>query len=63
MAQSIECLTLGFGSGHDLMVCEIEPCVGRAAQSLLGVRSLLSLYPSLNINKEIYSLLSQNKHL
>ena len=24
----VKCLTLDFGSGHDLMVCEIKPCVG-----------------------------------
>ena len=28
MAQSVKCLTLDFDSGHDLMVCEIEPQVG-----------------------------------
>ena len=27
VAQLVECLTLDFGSGHDLNVCEIEPCV------------------------------------
>ena len=26
-AQSVKCLTLGFGSGHDLRVCEFEPCI------------------------------------
>ena len=26
MAQSVECLTLDFGSGHDLIVCEFESC-------------------------------------
>ena len=25
MAQSVKRLTLGFGSGHDLMVCEFKP--------------------------------------
>ena len=24
----VKCLTVGFGSGHDLTVCEIEPCIG-----------------------------------
>ena len=28
MAQSIECPTLGFGLGHDLAICGIEPSVG-----------------------------------
>ena len=33
MAQSVEPTTLGFGSGHDLMVCEIEPCIGLCTDS------------------------------
>ena len=28
VAQSVKCLTLDFGSGHDLRVHEIEPCIG-----------------------------------
>ena len=28
MAQSVKRLTLDFGSGHDLMVCEFEPRAG-----------------------------------
>ena len=31
MAQLVEHLTLDFGSGHDLVVREIEPCVGLSA--------------------------------
>ena len=27
-------LTLGFGSGYDLMVCGMEPCVGLFADSV-----------------------------
>ena len=27
VAQSVKRLTLGFGSGHDLTVCGVEPCV------------------------------------
>ena len=27
VAQSVKPLTLAFGSGHDLMVCEFEPCI------------------------------------
>ena len=53
MAQSVQASvkhpTLGFGSGHDLMVCEFEPHVGLCADgaSLLGIVSLpLSLCPS-----------------
>ena len=32
VAQSIKYLTPGFSSGHDLMGCETEPCVGLCAQ-------------------------------
>ena len=41
MAQSIG-LTLHFGSGHDLTVCEFEPVSGSALTmwSLLGIVSL-----------------------
>ena len=31
VAQSVKCLPLGFGSGHDLTVCEFEPHVGLCA--------------------------------
>ena len=27
MAQLVECPALDFGSGHDLTVCQIEPCI------------------------------------
>ena len=66
MAQSFKCPTLGFGSGHDLVVHEFEPVSGPVltVQSLPGillsppflsappllVRSL-SLSLSLKINK------------
>ena len=61
-AQSIKRLTLGFGSGHDLAVCEFEPHVGLCADSsepgaCFGFRASLSLCPSpahalsLSINK------------
>ena len=33
MAQSVEYPNLDLGSGHDLMVCEFEPCVGLCADS------------------------------
>ena len=49
MAQSVQHLTLGFSSGHDLTVCEFKPTSGSAltAQSLIGILSLcLSPYPS-----------------
>ena len=34
MAQSAKHLTLDFGSGHDLMVCEIVPCLGLCADGV-----------------------------
>ena len=42
MAQSIERLTLDFGSGHDLVVPGMEPTSGSAliARNLLGILSL-----------------------
>ena len=33
MAQSVECPTLDLSSGHDLSVCEFEPCVGLYADT------------------------------
>ena len=33
MAQLVKRLTLGFGPGHDLTVCEAEPCIGPFADS------------------------------
>ena len=44
-AQSVEPLTLGFGSGHNLMVCSIEPRVRFCAVGL-GFFVSLSLCPS-----------------
>ena len=43
MAQSIKLLTLGFGSGHDLMVREFEPCLG----AFMGFSPSLSAPPPL----------------
>ena len=42
VAQLVKCGTLDFGSGHDLMVCEMEPQWGPVltAWSLLGILSL-----------------------
>ena len=33
VAQSVGVLTLDFGSGHDLMVGEMEPCAGLCADA------------------------------
>ena len=46
MAQSVELLTLGFGSGHDLMVREIEPRDRIRADSMEAAGDSLS--PSLS---------------
>ena len=45
VARSVMCLTLDFGSGHDLSVCEFEPWLGSGlvAWSLLGI-----LFPPLS---------------
>ena len=53
-------LTLGFSTGHDLMVCEIEPCVRLCTDSVetawdspsLSAPLLLFLSLSLKTNKE-----------
>ena len=58
VAQSVKCLTLDLGSGHDLMVCQFEPVLG----SLLSAWSLLqilSLPLSLSLSY-LYSL--KNKY-
>ena len=61
MAQSGERLTLDFGSGHDLTVCEFQPQVGLRADSMepawdplspsLSAPPLLMLSLSLKIYK------------
>ena len=39
MPQSVKRVTVGFGSGHDLMVHGFEPHVELTVQSLLGILS------------------------
>ena len=54
MAQSVKHLTLDIGSGHNLMVCGIEPHVGLCAGRAWGSLSpslLLVRARSLKINK------------
>ena len=43
MAQSVKCLTPGFGSGHDLMVCEFKPHGELCADSVEPAWDPLSL--------------------
>ena len=45
MTQSVKHLTLGFVSGHDLLVHGIEPCIGLCADSMEPARDSVS--PSL----------------
>ena len=47
VAQLVKCPTLDSGSGHDLAVCEIKPCVGLSAD--VAEPAWESLSPSLSI--------------
>ena len=47
VAQSVEHLSLDFGSGHDLTVCDIEPHVGLCADSAEPAWDSLSASPPL----------------
>ena len=53
MAQLVKVLTLDFGSGHDLMVCETEPYAVLTGRRLFEILSMNLSAPS--------SALSQNK--
>ena len=48
VAQLVKCPTLDFGSGHDLRVHEIEPCIGLCTDSPQPVFLFLSLSVSLS---------------
>ena len=56
MAQSVEHLTLDFGSGHDLSVCEFEPHIGLLTGSVEPAWDSLSVLPHARMCS-----LSQNK--
>ena len=58
LAQSVKCLTLEFGSGHELMVPELEPLSGSAltVESLLGILSAPCPPLVLSISKRINKL-------
>ena len=43
VAQGVKCLTLDFSSGHDLTVCEFEPCIGLYADRVDPAWDSLSL--------------------
>ena len=59
MAQLVKCLTLDFGSGHDLTVHEIELLIGLCANSVEPTWDTLS--PSLSASPPLMFSLSQNK--
>ena len=63
MAQSVECLTLDFGLGHDLTVRVFEPCVGLCDDSAESAWDSLS--PSLSAPPLLVLpfFLSQNKKI
>ena len=50
MAKSVKRPTLDFGSGHDLMVHEIEPCLGLRVDSEEPAWDFLSLNNNNNNN-------------
>ena len=52
VAQSVECLTFGLDSSHDLTVCEIEPHIWLCTESTESAWDSLSLSVSLSQNKE-----------
>ena len=61
MAQLAKCLTLGFGSGHDLMVHEFKPHIGLYADSVEPAWYSLSLPVSLPLLHSLSLLFFQTK--
>ena len=57
MAQSVKHLTFGFGSGHDLAVCEFEPYTGLHTSGMEPAWDSLSAPPPFALN------LSQDKQI
>ena len=52
MAQLVKCLTLDLGSGHDVTVGEIKPCIKLCTDSVEPAWDSLSpTTPTLKINK------------
>ena len=62
MAHSVELLTLNFSSGHDLMVCEFEPCIGLHADSMEPAWDSLSHPLSLPLPCSLVVSVEVNKH-
>ena len=62
MVQSVKCLTLDFGSGHDLTIVGLSPALG-SALSMEPAWNSLSLSLSLSLPLLDLRAVSQNKHL
>ena len=64
MIQLVKRLTLDLSSGHDLMVCEFEPCVGLCADSMEPAWDSLSpsLSASFSFSLSLPLSLKINKH-
>ena len=60
-AQLVECLTLDFGSGRDLTVCEFKPCLGLCADGSEPASDSLSLSLSLPLSPVLALSLPRNK--
>ena len=61
VVQLVKRLTLDFGSGHDLIVREIEPCIQLCADGVEPVWDSVSLPLSLPLLCSEVHALSQNK--
>ena len=61
MAQVVECPTLDFSSGHDLMVLEFKPCIGLCVDGTEPAWDSLSLLPSLSAMHALSLSLKINK--
>ena len=61
MAQSVNRLTLDFGSGHDVTVPETEPRVGLCAESTEPAWDSQSVSLSLPVPHSLSLTLSQNE--
>ena len=53
MTESVKCLTLDFGSGHDLMVCRFELHVGLCADSVEPAWDSFCLSPAHSLSFKI----------
>ena len=61
VAQSIKHPSLDFGSGHDLTIHGIEPCLGLGADSAESASLSLSLCLSLPLPNSLFFSLKVNK--